>query len=141
VNVALPDIKRALHAELLRPAGVVTLSHDPGGVLLTAGSVADMLDAAVLYLIGTGGCYRRLGACGFAHLTDACRYPAPCRVSAGRDNVRGLAVVWPMPYAAGTARKRLGGMGRTVTAWPVSPRPEDPRRAADLGACPGGGDY
>ena len=70
VNVALPDIQRALHSgfadlQLVVDAYALTLA----AFLLTAGSLADMYGRRVLYLIGLVVFTGASALCGFATST------------------------------------------------------------------------
>ena len=94
VNVALPDIQRALHSSFsdlqwIVDAYALTLA----AFLLTAGSLADMYGRRLLYLIGlvVFTCASVLCGCCRQH-ADA---PAVSRPAGSRrgDHVRGIAGV------------------------------------------------
>jgi EmrB/QacA subfamily drug resistance transporter len=67
VNVALPDIQRALHSSFSDLQWVVdAYALTLAAFLLTAGSLADMFGRRVLYLIGLGVFTGASALCGFA---------------------------------------------------------------------------
>src|ERR1700716_2608192 len=67
VNVALPDIQRALHSSFSDLQWVVdAYALTLAAFLLTAGSLADMFGRRLLYLIGLGVFTCASALCGFA---------------------------------------------------------------------------
>src|SRR5271156_3677274 len=70
VNVALPDIQRALHSSFADLQWIVdAYALTLASFLLTAGSLADMYGRRVLYLIGLAGFTGASALCGFATST------------------------------------------------------------------------
>ena len=92
VNVALPDIQRALHSSFADLQWVVdAYALTLAAFLLTAGSLADMFGRRLLYLIGLAIFTVASVLCGFAASTlmlQLSRGPAGRRRG---DHVRGLA--------------------------------------------------
>jgi len=91
VNVALPDIQRALHSSFSDLQWVVdAYALTLAAFLLTAGSLADMYGRRLLYLIGLAVFTCASVLCGFARKhADA---PAVPRLAGSRrgDHVRGV---------------------------------------------------
>jgi MFS family permease len=108
VNVALPDIQRALHssfADLQWVVGAYALTL--ASFLLTAGSLADIYGRRVLYLIGL--VFTAASAlCGFATSTLMLQLSRGLQGSAGRSCSRCRWRCWPTPSAARTAASRSG---------------------------------
>ena len=133
VNVALPDIQRALHSSFSDLQWVVdAYALTLAAFLLTAGSLADMFGRRLLYLIGLAVFTAASVLCGFA--TTHADAPAVPRAAGHRrgDHVRGLA---------GPARGRVPrpGPGHGVRRLGCGDRPgrgDRPaaRRPADLRA-------
>ena len=99
VNVALPDIQRALHSSFSDLQWVVdAYALTLAAFLLTAGSLADMYGRRLMYLARPGRFHGRVRAVRFRpDHADAATVPRPAG-RRRRDHVRGIA---------GAARRRL----------------------------------
>ena len=87
VNVALPDIQRDLDASLSDLQWVIdAYALTLAALLLTAGSLADLLGRRRLFAIGTAGLHARLArSAAWRRPSCSSRSPAPARASAARS--------------------------------------------------------
>ena len=103
VNVALPDIQRALHSSFSDLQWVVdAYALTLAAFLLTAGSLADMYGRRLLYLIGLVVFTCASVLCGFAVSTLMLQLSRGLAGSRRGDHVRGVA---------GAAGRRLPRQG------------------------------
>ena len=108
VNVALPDIQRALHSSFADLQWVVdAYALTLASFLLTAGSLADMYGRRVLYLIGLAVFTGASALCGFATSTLMLQLSRGVRTGAGHTRKGNLSEPHPN-RAARQARAALG---------------------------------
>jgi len=109
VNVALPDIQRALNSSFsdlqwIVDAYALTLA----AFLLTAGSLADMYGRRLLYLVGLVVFTCASALCGFAASTLMLQLSRALQGAGGRSCSRCRWRCLPTPSAAKTAASRSG---------------------------------
>ena len=119
VNVALPDIQRALHSSFSDLQWVVdAYALTLAALLLTAGSLADQFGRRKLYIIGLTIFTLASLLCGIAQDTLLLQLSrGPCRGSAARSCSRCRSRCWPTRSAARTAASRSAS-GAPSPAWP-----------------------